>query len=65
MAAYASESESVSSDYSSDEETGLKATNINLRSILSSSVGDGQVSWFIITVSLDCFVICLSSGLQV
>ena len=46
------ESESVSSDYSSDEETGLKAmaTKINLQPFLQDVVENGQVSLFSISL---------------
>ena len=40
------DSESVSSDYSSDEETGLKATKINLHAFLPDIAENGQVSLF-------------------
>ena len=40
------DSESVSSDFSSDEETELKATKINLQAFLPDSAESGQVRLF-------------------
>ena len=57
MAAYASESESVSSDYSSDEQTGLKATKFNLKACPPDIAESGQVSlffsWMILLIRWD------------
>ena len=60
------ESESVSSDFSSDEETELKsmATKINLQAFLPDIVENGQVSFLSLSL-LTVSYTELSSGLQV
>ena len=60
------ESESVSSDFSSDEETEMKAiaTKINLQAFLPDIVENGQVSFLSLSL-LTVSYTELSSGLQV